>query len=746
MAVAMPSGKRPLQLNASTAQLWARLRSDSPAWFPETPAGCSHFLLEGVQRPPPGSTHHQGPLHTGKLSVPPEETSSFNAYVAAAATNDHMLYVHEIATPIRPFFVDGDGNEPVTVKFVTLLRDVVRAAGLSTGLEASAAMAELQMPTLAEATMEIVELMEKRPVDPATKTWTWNDAFETALDPDLRVDVGTLDSPLLRLPQPLVLVFTTLFEMAVIKLMDPVLRTFYADDTKDQVFRANALCSYNHTTRKPTLAHSFKGDVPSVKFGMHVVYHWLKVDSETSLWLWQGLVDKFASDFPATPGKQTPAEWWGIFFDSSQFHSPVGGLRMPFCLKAAACKSCRPDTRRSCATCLGSGKIHDDRYYGPLCVIDKRELNQTVWMQRMFRAPSFMVSVVSLRCMPGTQLTKGLSLVGKREPANMLARHRERLERNVGKSAASRTVRKLAEHHKIDPESPRMCSLIDAVNSFDETVPERAKPKPTLRIPLMDTDPRCQAVKRALPSMLEAYFHRSCADIQVRSVTLVLDRPKGEPMYLTITVRGPGGCRCFNREVDTFDSEIAEDLPVALRGRKVDDVDGIPGRHTNSSNSVYYRIHRDGTITQLCNNPQSKATRRSAQKHGEGAMAACVNSKGETRQIERPRHDNILRDLFYTPQEQRDKYNYHQEIVNNVAALSRRLKKAKKQSGPAGAAVTCMIGAFDTYKEDVEQAVSRHQRIGGANSGIALTTEDVWIDTESESSNSGFGFPLSRSQ
>lgn len=730
-AAAMPSGKRPLVLNKATTDLWEQLRSDTGGWFPESSAGCSHFLLDGVQRPPHGSAlHGRGPLHSGKLAVPLEQTEIFNKTVVAPASgNDCQLYVHEIATPIRPFFVDGDGKEPVTVALVTLMRDVVRAAEIHVGLEGSRLLAELKLPSVGEATCDIHPLMSLRPM--TGDTHTWDDAFETALHPDLRTHAAGVDSPLLRLPEPLVLVFVTLFEIAVVKLMEPVLRSFYPGVDSDQTFRCNALCSYNHTTRRPAVARSDNG---AVKFGFHAVYRWLRVDSETSLWLWQGLVDHFSTAFPAVPSGKSAPEWWGVFFDSSQFHSPVGGLRMPFCLKAAACKSCRPDTRRECSVCLGAGKFHDDRYYGPLCVFDHLNVAQNVLMRRLFHAPAYVVNITSLRLPAGTKLTKGLVLDGKREPTNMLARHRERLVQNVGKSNADRTIKKLAKSHRIDADSPRMCSLLEAVNSFDETVPGRCAPKPSLRIPLMDTDPRRQTVESAMRPMLHTYFHRACADVQVRSVTMVLDRPNGEPSHLVVTVRGPGGSRCFHREVDTSDSEIAEDLPPGLRGKKVDDVDGVPGRHTNSSNTVYYKIYRDGTVVQLCGNPQVKTTRRSAQKHGEGAMASCVNWSGETRRIERPKYDAAVRDMFYTPAEQQDKHRYHEEIVGNVAALSRRLKKAKKRSTGA----MSLVGAFDTYTADVERAVAVHERAGGGRANT-LTTEDVWVESESESSNSGFG-------
>ena len=727
----VPIGNHPLQLNALTSEMWVRLQADCPRWFPQNDSACTHFLLDGMQQPTPGCTHAGRPLHLGKLSIPSEDLETFNKKtIALAASQDLMLYVHEIATPIHPMFMDADANEPVTVRLITFMRDITRAAGLSKGLEHSPQLKRLHMDMMGDILIDIYPLMRRRM--PEDVEPTWDDVFTIALDPELRFGCGVTDSPLVRLPDSVVLALVTLFEMSIAKLMDGVMRSFYPVSSSDErLYRAHVLCNYSHYLRRPAVSKSKnKDNIATIKFGMHVVYRFMRVDSETSLWIWQGLVDKFSTDFPNTPGDKTPAEWWGTFFDSSQLYSPVGGLRMAYCVKASQCKECSPKTRRACGECNGSGRIHHDRYYGPLCVIDKGNIAQDAWAKRFFEAPTFVVSMTSLRLLPGFAQSKGLVLDGKRPPINMTARHRQRLDQNLGKEKASLTVKKLARQHHIDPDGPRMGSLMEAVNGFIETIPLAHAPKESLRIPLMDTDPRRVAVDRAFSEVVGALFHVACVDVRVRSVTLVLDRPKGEPDHLLVTVRGRGASRCFNRVVDTADTVVAEDLPPELRNKKADDVDGIPGRHTNSTNSVYYVFYRDGRIVQRCGNSQSKESRRSAQKLGERKTAACINWPGETRYMVRPLLDDVLRDMFYTPQEQQDKIKYREEIVKNVAVLSKRLKKNKNRP-------TSLIGAYATYDEDVKAAVKtfeRNKRMPGkptaAAAAAAMNPESVAWESE----------------
>jgi hypothetical protein len=475
------------------------------------------------------------------------------------------------------------------------------------------------------------------------------------------------------------------FLTAVAQELHAVVRPLFPDASPD----AFVLCLYEGAT----------DELAADAIRAHIVLPDLVVDDETALFLWRAVVDRFAERFTAVP-----EEWWAAFFDSTPYASAGGGLRVPFSCGIAPC----PDG--VCVACAGTGLVHQDQYYGPLAYINAGgEVESTAasdelvaesddvdydTIQSFFQDRAWLLDVCAVRIKAGVPATR-VCLDGIREPTAQLHLLELRtLAERVGPDRARRLVAQAAKRLGAVKDDLRLVAAINDVEHVCSDVPV------IHRVHLRAADPRFKAVATFLPPFCRRYFHVASGDVWVRSVTIVLDTSVGEPLRIVVGVWGPGASRCMNRVVDTCDAVVRRDLDRkhSVWGRPVDDVDGIPGRHTEPS--VYYVVDQANTgwVTQKCSDADVQSTRRSARAHGPGTERACCAWPGARRQVP-PGLMPVVRNMFYLPDEQLEEA-CKAAVLRNAARLAARWK---------GGSVVA-VGPTDGYQKWATRVITARKR------------------------------------
>ena len=730
----MAASARPVVLSAETLEFWRGFERNTK-WFSKLSSSelqaqglqPSHFCLEGFQ------SRFGKTVHSGVVSIPDEDLRIFAAQMSRVQT-----YLHEIKSQgAHPAFFDVDMKvSRFRREFWVMVVAVLEDAGLDyADISGSATMQQyLKMTSLHPETTNlpygIVErLRAAKPFVPnatGDDSWTWLDVARAGLEPSERTGVlGDATDP--AVVRPLVCVFL----MAIGKLIQRVGRTFYpdsaADDTKFQVFILTNYEAETNSIHFPEDAE--KGET---KLGAHVYIRQLYVNTTTQLYIWQAIVDYFVDRFPTVPSADGPQAFWSTVFDAAPYTSKLGGLRMPFAYKAAPCKRCNNSAKRkACDWCCGVGRMSSARYYGPLCRIkpngeaDVTEKGNSSLFNRVY-----LCHMATVRVGTGTQPTPGAILEGRAVPSNLHQVQRGEIEARLGKSRAAATIRRLSDRTGVAGDSANMQQMLATVNVEDEMHDHMSQKSPTLskRLPLAADDARFIALKQAFPALVSEIFHPCYLHATVSAASIIYHSSDGEPRLINVFVKGAGASRCFNRTVDPSDPAISGEVPVGSSS----DVSGMPGRHSNWSNTVFFTIYRDdhGKIVQRCFNKQLKVNRRNSRGSQSGKPCACRDWQGEARMIS-AQHSQFIRDFFYTPDQQREE-NCRREVVAQAKALARRHSKRPLPE----------IGPTADYSMYVEKVVKRAKgRAQGAISVDDLGESDGGLLSASVgSSGASFNF------
>ena len=610
----------------------------------------SHSSLSGRMYGPGGQL-----LTTGLLSIPDSDLNVFRKEIAE--NPEAPLALHERQSDPAPFYCDTDMRVDCDWKLFhlanALIEDAnldVRAIGACPSLQADLKMVDLRFEHTAEKLgMHIFDWLKKDRVKPPGQDdvfATWSEIIALGCDDaKFQSSIGT------ELLRPTVLrPVVALMLMALGRIVQRTVHEFYPGIAPDSLQLQTIVLANHLKTDNTSILSVEKDSEHKMKIGAHIYMRMLLMDRNTALYVWQALVDYCTSNFKVIPSKELPNAFWHHVFDASPYLSSTGGLRMPYSLKAVECSYCKTKKKVKCkeekpCVCKNTGKITEQRFYGPLCLLNGTgavDLSENTFLQLHNRAWILTMCVVRV---PPTNPTPGLvDLKTKTAPANILSLERANLEKHQGSAKAKRTMAQLAHATGVAPDRPEMGHLLSSLNIANEVLGTSR----SFREVMPTADTRYAKIEEALPLLCAALFHKCYADMKVRAVSV--NKVDGHVSSIIVFVQGPAASRCFNRMFDVNDSVIQGDRPdVEIRG----DVDGVPGRHTNWNCTVYFVIDRrhGGTITQKCCNKQSKQNRRSARASGIGHMAQCSMWKGYEMAVGEKYRD-VVRSMLFDEREQ----------------------------------------------------------------------------------------------
>lgn len=106
-------------------------------------------------------------------------------------------------------------------------------------------------------------------------------------------------------------------------------------------------------------------EIEYTKSGFHLVWPKIWITAEHAKELRIKFIEKMIEHF----GQRHLVNTWEEVVDLAVYED--NGLRMIGCRKIVPCKYCKRESRSSCTTCNGSGKIDEDRRYKPVSILGK---------------------------------------------------------------------------------------------------------------------------------------------------------------------------------------------------------------------------------------------------------------------------------------------------------------------------------------------------------------------------------------
>lgn len=670
----------------------------------------THLLMEGTL------FDRAGMVHAGVLRIPESGLKTWLRLVADDPTT--VRYVHEVAGPQHPVYFDFDMEQVPTVRLIELYAAVIDAAGLTDGLEPFLFESyKIKLPA-AGGDGAVQRVLEREsPASPdGVSHWGWGQVMKAMIDPECTTAMPDVTSPMLDPDEQLLQPVSTLFVLAVAKIVWGVVRGFFpSKEETSRHLEMRVLTNHNHTTRKMEFPVEVprRGKYRAIKVGAHLIMRLTIVKRESMEWIWQAVVDHFVEHFPLVPGDMTAEAFWTKAFDRAPYSNPIGGLRMPLSCKAKKCPTCEAgeDARKACFNCNRRGKVHEGRYYGYIATVQGDdahpgcgEIAQSANVRDRMKVPFSMLQLCCLRG-PKVKLSP-IDLTGRREPTRARAIEQRRIEQRFGAAAGKSAINRAARRQGIDlkGDDARADGLLAAINDFAAIDLPAKPPAASSRIYLGPGDPRFTAVsdflKLFMQSQLPEKYEHVYADLRVKSATMVLDGPDGEPLHMYVSIAGPTTARCFNRVVETDDPAYRFGALVRKDCQDAGVVEGklLPGEHNNWG-CTYYKIAREGngTVTQLCSNTNCRGTRRNGRARG-NKPASCKEWTGHVMPIPEE-HRLIVRHIFYTPDEQDRRL-----AADGVVAQARRLQKRYKMGS------VFAVGPVDEYEAWAGLAVKAAQR------------------------------------
>lgn len=705
----------------------------------------THFFMDGHQR-------REGRMvHCGVGYVPEEHMDMFRDSIART---DVIRYIHEIAGDWHSAFFDLDFKVHLTPRTLELIRAIIDDAGFGSGLEGCEFLIKYHQPleipehvpegklpafrhTLRSDAEGILfdVLRKKYPLPPDHGWWTWSQVLECMCDPACLSDAPELDGPILiedisenpHIMRPIVV----LFQMALASHVLKIVHTFYPKlSTTALTFLTYVLSNYDGVEKRINIRPTEKEGYPLFNLSCHVIIRNLVVTDDTSLWIRQTIVDKLAERYHHSLPRGLAAEgFWSNVLDANPY-SAMGGLRMFGQYKIKICPSCKsvPAKTAKCADCMRKGKLHVNQYYGQTGMLypDGRLACGTKWYLSPEEDPKqvdgwknepeaipyrkkleffmtekvYAMRMTSLRVPRIHPVTPGVSLEGKSEPRNLTFKEKSEMAVRVGDVAADRMVTKTAAKLKLPPEHPHVGHLLATINGFEsawETEARQGKPPPDKeRQYYAKDDPRFLALVRDFPELAtQSFGFKPYRFLKVKSATLV----RGDELYINVT--GPAASRCFNRVVDTMDSEIHPDILPEFRGKKgLDDVGmgRLPGRHTMTKDCIYFVLkrRREGIIVQKCYKKTAKTNRRTSLEHPQRKPMACSAWEGKQREVPDGSIEKV-RNFFYTPEEQTET-ECRRLVLQRAKEIARKRKQGiRDEFGPTD--------SYDGHARAAEAAV-----------------------------------------
>ncbi len=675
----------------------------------------SHTSMEGTQHMRrPGTAQGMELIHAGLLSVPStrENNQRFLRTMADALDAGARLYLSEVATHVHPVYIDFDADMDLKdVSVLRLMHDVIAKANLQTfsevPLESSPILHEfMNMASPMDIAFDNDLIIAMRDTF-KERSWTWLDVLKMCIVLKQKNPRFVVDT---RLVRP----FFTFFIMAIGKLVQQVLQTFYADAENDAKFMMVILGNQGPTAYKPD------PDTGTYKVGAHFHVRAILVNRDIELYMREAIVHMFTETFPAGPYTADAAgAYWRKVFDISVYtRGFTAGLRMPFCHKAEMCAGCK-GRGRNCTVCKDIHRFDVNRYYGPVAMLKPNgNVDDTEKLLNLFfKTRYFVLNLCSIRIEENVRVTQGVLLDGKPKPVDARDTrelHLVALKDYVGSNKkADLRVSQLRRNYAVNGDEIRLTHLLEAEVTFldvfgTEKIPDRRRQY------LTPTDARFRAVAAYVPYFCAELFSPVYKNMQVTGVTLIEEKVDRSFMY--VHVRGPGASHCFNR-VNTAGGEG-------------------PGEHSHWPNTVYFRVDRfTRQITQLCANTNRKTGehRVNAGRNSDGTLqtCSCKDWTGASRTLqprprstiaettsteaaaERQRYEQFIRDMFYLPEEQTADHS-RMATVEKYKVLLTMCRKRKDAQTP--------VGNDPTYNRHLQSLLDANMQSKRPKRATATTT------------------------
>lgn len=728
----------------------------------------THFFMDGHQR-------REGRLvHCGVGYVPEEHMNIFRDSIAKSAPGI-VRYIHEIAGDWHSAFFDLDFKVHLTPRAIELIQTIVDDAGFGSGLEGCELLfKDHQPPEIPEHVPKdklprfrhalradgegilFNVLRRKFPLPPDHGWWTWSQVLECMREPECLEDAPELDGPVLieeitDNPHVMRPIFV-LFQMAMASQLLKMVHAFYPGlPASAQTFMTFVLSNYDGIEKRINIKPTQKDGYPLFNLSCHVIIRNLVVTDDTSLWMRQTIVDTLAKRYRhGLPRGMSAEGFWSDVLDANPY-SAMGGLRMFGQYKVKICPACKSDPKKTakCGECMRKGKLHVDTYYGQTGMLhpDGRlvcgtkwwlspdedpqqvdgwanEPKAVTWQQRydkFMKSKVYATRMTSLRVPRVHPVTPGVCLEGKSEPRNLTFKVKSEMAVRVGDAAANRMATKAAAELKLPEDHPKVGHLLATINNFEtawETEARQGRPPPVKeRQYYAKDDPRFLALERDFPELATQTFNfKPYRKLKVKSATLV----RGDELYINVT--GPAASRCFNRTVDTMDTEIHQDLLPEYRGKKgLDDVGmgRLPGRHTLTKDCIYFvmKRRREGVITQKCYKQTAKTNRRTSLEHPQRKPMACSAWDGRQREVPEGSRRRV-RNFFYTPDDQTET-----ECRRLVLLRAKEIARKRKQG------IRDEFGPTETYDQHAQAAEAAVRVAKKAKTGDVIY-EDIFKEGE----------------
>ena len=711
--------------NAATKAFYTTLfTADNPEWhctktrvkLREDNLELSHTSMDGHQILEPGR------VTTGVLSVRPTDINNqrFLRGMNDALANGAQFFLSEIATPRHPYYVDFDFTLNLhDFEQVQLVVDIIRHAAVcpQSGGTIDDSLLFNKQVTPDARTLQYLNFNKREIMNHHASlhshlmslypdgNYTWLQVFEVLL----RFDVpnggaaggasnsafGTEGILYSRLDGPLVAVLATHLILAIGRITQIVVARFFPSLVEDARLELAVLGSYSGDRQVPWTPRYDVVD-GKVKIGAHMHMRGLKMDHNSDLFIYEGLVQHFTRQFSRRGGPD--GTFWRQVFDLAVYREGCGGLRMPFSYKMQPC-NCK-NRKHHCARCHHTGRILVDRYYGPVGVflasglLDDTERT----LDRWFKNVLYVLTMCSLRISPEQRLTPGFVSPADIPEPNTLHLRRQEVKERFGTQMLKRLESKRLPNDSVITDEQLTHELEARISMMDSSLKMSHVRTETL-YPRVTGDGRFETILEWLPTMASRLMNTQYANLQVANVVLSRACKDGEPETLFVFVRGTAANLCYNR--------ICGD--GAARGLN----EGYWNSHNSWRNTVFFCINRVGlTLTQRCTNANERSSRRN--KDEITHLGCCKTWAGVSRKLDptavgQPMDDDgmrffkaIVRNMFYRRSEQ--------SSLQSAAVLASQAQRLQRLYRKRAFNDLDIVGNDETYETMLKTRIGKQPR------------------------------------
>lgn len=599
-------------------------------------------------------------VHSGSIYIKPDEIYLF---YRALVDSSCPMYLHEVATEVHPTYFDYDQKLELTTENLKLILSVIEDADFD---------CELYEPILLKYYKNMVPATdftrEKKDFLPFDNSIcnTWFEVLELMIETEL-IEKHPFEWNLIERDYTFVIdVIINFMLIAVGILIQKCAKLFYPNlPSSSEEFYLWILSSQGPD-------HLKKDDKNRYKFGGHFYLSDLAVNHDYNAWICNYICNYFCNQFKRN-------ELWEEAFDYSQYSTSDSGLRVPFSLKISECSKCKNKInkgKQSCKECGQHGRVAVNKSYQPLMRItpDGEPEPKEHLMKAFFEIPMIVYKSCSVRYIKSLNLTDKFTPIG--EKPNLLKKMNPKNEMidklNITEKTAAARIDKLAQDFNItDRNSDRFKELVSTVVDHERFTNKRSYKNTCYLDPM---DPRYHAVVQFLPNYLGRHLHPVYRNLEIKGIILYKHDKLDYPEKLCVITKGEASKYCFHRMTNAINDDVTE-----------------PGEHT-SLGMVYFFVDLT-SITQKCNNPNIKQTRRIEKGKRNTSCKDWIGktipiairitdlstTKEEIEQMQLELRQQV-RNMFYLPEQQTQEYE--EEMIRRVQNFNNKKRSALLTVGP----------------------------------------------------------------